>query len=363
MASFLAEVQQMNWKLVVVDADGNCLYRCFATQIYGDTNKQSFVRAECCKYMRQNMEFFQNFIPDFDQRMKEKEQEYEWGDHVDITALSELYNVRVRVFEYDKEQKKLYMSFDQGEHEETVNLPLVLLARHRQKHYNIIVDPDAVHDRPLGTAKQRSKHEKVSLQKLRLDEDAKELELANENEDDIKDHDQQCDEDLQPQISSMSNQYSIRSADSIRGGLFNNLQLEMQNDFVDVMSMYNLNEPLDASDLGNMFEPLIKKIFKKIESEWQSKYMSINQEILNRFWEQQFGSVQQSQVNCRKWINSLKEKIPTGKYPANACLVSFNREIVGFITSNLGHVVDATRKRQSTIDVHRVSQQPMDIDQ
>merc|ERR1712176_1085998 len=315
MASFLAEVQQMNWKLVVVDADGNCLYRCFATEIYGDTNKQSSVRKECCQYMRANQDFFQNFIPDFDQRMKEKEQEYEWGDHVDITALSELYNVRVRVFEYDKDNAKLYMSFDQGEHEETVNLPLVLLARHRQKHYNVIVDPECVHDRPLQNAKHRAKNEKVSLQKLRLDEDAKEAELQKDDEkgDDEKDHgDEHPDVDMQPQINSMRSHHSIRSADSLRGGLFNNLQLEMQADFVDVMSMFALSEPLDAKDLSNMFRPLVKKIYKKIENEWQSKYMSINREILNRFWKQQFEDKQQSKVNCRKWIASLKEKIPNG---------------------------------------------------
>jgi len=365
MASFLAEVQQMNWKLVVVDADGNCLYRCFATQIYGDTNKQSFVRHECCQYMRKNRKFFENFIPDFDQRMFEKEQEYEWGDHVDITALSELYNVRVRVFEYDKEQKKLYMSFDQGEHEQTINLPLVLLARHRQKHYNIIIDPEAVHNRPLGNAKDREKNESVSLQKLRLDEDAKEAELQNKNDeskDDEKDHDHDNQQSIDD--SMLSNQFSIRSNDSFNNGLFNNLQLKMQSDFVDVMASMNLNEPLTANQLTKMFGPLIKKIYKKIETEWKSKYMSINKEILNRFWAQQFENKQQNKVNCKKWINSLKEKIPNGQYPANACLVSFNRNIVGFITDNLGHVVDATRKRQSTIDVHRISQQqPMDIDQ
>merc|ERR1712129_133863 len=336
--------------------------------IYGDTNKQSSMRKECCQYMRANQDFFQNFIPDFDQRMKEKEQEYEWGDHVDITALSELYNVRVRVFEYDKDNAKLYMSFDQGMDDETVNLPLVLLARHRQKHYNVIVDPKAVHSRPLGDAKSRAKVEKISLQKLRVDQDAKEAELQrqrDEKEDDEKDHDDDAcpDVDMQPQIS---NHYSIRSADSMSSGnhgLFVNLSLDMQHDFVDVMSMFNLEEPLSNQELANMFGPLIKKIYKKIENEWQTKYMSINKEILNRVWQQQFENKQQNKVNLRKWIGSLKEKVPNGKYPANACLVSFNQKIVGFIADNLGVVVDATRKRQSTIDVHRVSsQQPMDID-
>merc|ERR1712129_226505 len=143
-------------------------------------------------------------------RMKEKEQEYEWGDHVDITALSELYNVRVRVFEYDKDNAKLYMSFDQGMDDETVNLPLVLLARHRQKHYNVIVDPKAVHSRPLGNAKSRAKVEKISLQKLRVDQDAKEAELQRQRDEKEDDDDACPDVDMQPQIS---NHYSIRSAD------------------------------------------------------------------------------------------------------------------------------------------------------
>merc|ERR1712176_1208356 len=293
MDAFLKEVQAMNWKLVVVDADGNCLYRCFATEIYGDTNKQSFVREECCKYMRKNQDFFQNFIPDFDQRMMEKEQEYEWGDHVDITALSELYNVRVRVFEYDKDSQKLYMSFDQGEHEDTVNLPLVLLARHRKKHYNVITDCQAVYKRPLGNAAKRKGAENgVSLQKLRLDQDAKEAALENKNEeskDDEKDHDQFADVDMQPKMqSAMSHHSSIRSADIGTIGLFNNLQLEMQADFVDVMAMFGLEEPLGASDCASMFATLVQKIYKKIENEWHSKYHSIDKDIFNRFWQQQF---------------------------------------------------------------------------
>ena len=91
--------------------------------------------------------------------MKEKEQEYEWGDQIDIVALSELYNVRVRIFEYDKLTKKLHMSFDQGEHEKSINLPLILLSKHNQKYYNIIFDPQRPHKRPLYTAKSRQQKE------------------------------------------------------------------------------------------------------------------------------------------------------------------------------------------------------------
>merc|ERR1719229_1116822 len=259
MQSFLKEVETMGWSLEVVDADGNCLYRCFAAQIYGDTNQQSDVRAQCCQYMRSNEAFFRNFIPDFEVRMKEKEQEYEWGDHVDITALSELYNVRVRVFEYDHQQRGLYRSFDQGEGPESTNLPIILLARHRKKHYNIINDPNAKHKRPLQNAqhrKQQAKHNganMVSLRQLRLNEDAKveehrddEKDNGDDNGDDDADH---VDIDNASLIHSKSiSRHNSQHGDSSGYGFSQrssdndafSLHLSL-NDFEATLDLYNLS--------------------------------------------------------------------------------------------------------------------------
>ena len=374
MNNFLKEIEQLNWKLVEVDADGNCLYRCFATQIYNDTHKHMLVRNDCCKYMRQNLEFFQNFIPDFESRMKEKEQEYEWGDHVDITALSELYNVRVRVFEYDKDTKKLYMSFDQGEHEETVNLPLILLARHRKKHYNIITDPQAVHKRPLGTTEQRIIKAKkngqnvVSLRDLRLKEDQQ----MNEHKDDEKDigdpndnnhgpnnhHDVQMIDNRSKSISRHNSYHSTSPHHthfvSLESREFNLLLTE--SDFNDVLDTWNLSEPLQSTDLKNIFKPLLSKVKKKLEFQWENNHKQVDKQILNRFWKQQFEESQQASINCKRWIKSLKEKIPNGQYNMKSSLTSFNQTIVNSVSDNLGHIV-ATRKRESTIDVHRIHHQ------
>ena len=49
MNYFLSELESLHYKLHKIDADGNCLYRCFAKQIYGDSNKHLKVRKECCK--------------------------------------------------------------------------------------------------------------------------------------------------------------------------------------------------------------------------------------------------------------------------------------------------------------------------
>eukprot|EP01084_Bolivina_argentea_P081818 148137_1 len=181
----IQQIENLNWKVNEIDCDGNCLYKCFAYEMYGNISKHMFVRNECCEYINNNKEFFMNFIPDFDSRMKEKNLEYEWGDHIDITALSELYNVTVHVYEYDKEFNTMYMSFDQGEYENVMDLPLILLWRHRRKRYNIIIDPQSAHKRPLNNIKCRN--DKVLLRELRLKEYEKQY--YDENKENVEEDD------------------------------------------------------------------------------------------------------------------------------------------------------------------------------
>jgi len=369
MTAFLKEVEAMGWFLEKVDADGNCLYRCFATQIYGDSNKQKMVRAECCRYMRANEQFFRNFIPDFAVRMKEKEQEYEWGDHVDITALSELYNVRVRVFEYDPENEELYMSFDQGEHHDTVTLPLVLLARHRKKHYNIINDPKAVFKRPLQTAAHRDQQAKlggtsfVSLREHRLNEDAKAEEHGDDEKDTGNDHtDDEHDIDNASLVHSKSmsrhnsnhneSPYNVHHSNSEKKRAFSLFLSD--EEFGAVLSRYNISGPLCSDDLRSIFSPLMTKLHKKIEFQWESNHREVNKQILDRFW-RPMGEHQEQRKNCEKWTNSLREKIPSGEYPVDTANTTFNQVIVSPMSQSLGYIVK-TRKRQSTIDPFRAQQ-------
>eukprot|EP01083_Nonionella_stella_P231104 816318_1 len=312
MESFLVEVEQLNWKLQTVDADGNCLYRCFAINIYADTDKHMLVRRDCCQYMRQNKSFFVNFIPDFEERLREKEAENEWGDHVDIAALSELYNVRVRVFEYDCASAKLYMSFESGEHAESVNLPLILLARHRKKHYryNIICDPQAVHSRPLGLPSQREEH--VSLREIRLNEDAKEEHKEGANDD------KEAEDDIKYHIN--------------------------EQEFIRILEEYNIEPPLHTLSLSTVFEPLTTAVHRKLQLHCKQNHL-LDERILNRFWETQNHS-----RSLKEWMNELQQKIPNGQYPINAAITSFNQVIVNSISDNFQAVIGQSRKRQSTIE-------------
>lgn len=127
-------------EILEMKADGNCLYRGVAQWIYDDQEKYAQVRQETCDYMEAHKDFFKPFLGEnFEAGLVKKRQNMEWGDHDDITAMSEKYNCRFRVFEYNREKNQLYDSLVLGEHNEQCKmLPLVLLSRHRGKHYNVV---------------------------------------------------------------------------------------------------------------------------------------------------------------------------------------------------------------------------------
>merc|ERR1711879_386887 len=125
--------------------DGNCLYRSVAHQIYGNADKHMNVREECCNYITDNQDFFKLYIPDFVTWVKKKRKSHEWGDHVDIIAMSELFNVSVKIFELNMRTKDLSTKeFPEVSKSSPIkNLPTLLLSRHRQRHYNAVRDPNS----------------------------------------------------------------------------------------------------------------------------------------------------------------------------------------------------------------------------
>merc|ERR1712110_645921 len=123
-------------------------------------------------------------------------------------------------------------------------------------------------------------------------------------------------------------------------------------------SIYNLVGPLEGNDLRSIFNPLMK-IHRKIEYQWESNHSEVNKQILDRFWRSKYEKKEESEKNCEKWVNSLREKIPSEQYPVKQARTTFNQVIVNQVSSNLSHIVK-TRKRQSTIrdpQAHQAMQQ------
>jgi len=79
--------------------DGNCLFRSFSDQLYGTPEHHALVRDRCSKYLASERDYFEQFVAEpFDEFLTRIHREGEWGDDVEIEALSEIYDCRVEIY-------------------------------------------------------------------------------------------------------------------------------------------------------------------------------------------------------------------------------------------------------------------------
>jgi OTU domain-containing protein 5 len=93
-------MQKRGLEVIDESRDGNCLFRCVAHQLFGDSELHMSVRALCVGYMKSNQDLFEVFISsNFDQYLEEMKKSTTWGDEVEIAALSQLFKIRIEVYE------------------------------------------------------------------------------------------------------------------------------------------------------------------------------------------------------------------------------------------------------------------------
>ena len=90
----------------ITSDDGNCLFRAFAREVYGNRNRQHQVRQECFAQMTAVPGLFR-YVSWFDNRVtgqsdlasyiRRHSRDGQWGDIPEIDAMSIAYNVRVVV--------------------------------------------------------------------------------------------------------------------------------------------------------------------------------------------------------------------------------------------------------------------------
>lgn len=79
--------------------DGNCLFRSFSDQLYGTPEYHALVRDRCSQYLASERDYFEQFVAEpFDEFLTRIRREGEWGDDVEIEALSEIYDCRVEIY-------------------------------------------------------------------------------------------------------------------------------------------------------------------------------------------------------------------------------------------------------------------------
>ena len=123
-------VQELGWHWIEVKSnlDGNSLFKCFAMEIYGNVNEYKNVKNACNKYFEENKHYFSKMAKLLNN-----------DNYANIMAMSELYNVRAMTFELESEtSKNLNISFECGDCDEAIDLPLIMLAELDDNDYSII---------------------------------------------------------------------------------------------------------------------------------------------------------------------------------------------------------------------------------
>ncbi|XP_066995460.1 OTU domain-containing protein 5-A [Anabrus simplex] len=133
---FEKTIRRKGFIIKKMEEDGACLFRAVADQVYGDQDMHTVVRNHCMDYIAANSDYFSHYVTeDFDHYVNRKRRDYVHGNHIEMQAMSEMYNRSVEVFCYGVEPINIF----HGKHK-TDNEP-IRLSYQRGSHYNSIVDP------------------------------------------------------------------------------------------------------------------------------------------------------------------------------------------------------------------------------
>ncbi len=81
--------------------DGSCLFRAVADQVFGDQEMHMAVRTNCMDYILQNADYFRQYVTeDIESYCERKRFPGVHGNHLEIQALSEMYNRPIHIFSY-----------------------------------------------------------------------------------------------------------------------------------------------------------------------------------------------------------------------------------------------------------------------
>ncbi|KAL1493028.1 hypothetical protein ABEB36_011170 [Hypothenemus hampei] len=132
-------VSSLGWEIKQMNEDGACLFRSIADQVYGDQEFHHQVRQDCMNYIVQNRDYFEPYVTeDFDKYVARKRTWHVHGNHLEIQAMSELYNRTIEVYCY---QIKPINIFNYSNRILNSNEP-IRLSYHRMCHYNSISNPN-----------------------------------------------------------------------------------------------------------------------------------------------------------------------------------------------------------------------------
>ncbi|KAJ8934889.1 hypothetical protein NQ314_013169 [Rhamnusium bicolor] len=137
-ALFARCMSNLGFEIKNMNEDGACLFRSIADQVYGDQEFHFQVRQDCMNYIVQNRDYFEPYVTeDFDKYVARKRTWHVHGNHLEIQAMSELYNRTIEVYCYQIEPINIFNCSRLINSYEPIRL-----SYHRMCHYNSISNPN-----------------------------------------------------------------------------------------------------------------------------------------------------------------------------------------------------------------------------
>ncbi|CAG9855390.1 unnamed protein product [Phyllotreta striolata] len=137
-ALFARCMSNLGFEIKNMNEDGACLFRSISDQVYGDQEFHFQVRQDCMNYIVQNRDYFEPYVTeDFEKYVARKRTWHVHGNHLEIQAMSELYNRTIEVYCYQIEPINIFNGSRITSYEP------IRLSYHRMCHYNSISNPNS----------------------------------------------------------------------------------------------------------------------------------------------------------------------------------------------------------------------------
>ncbi|XP_046405569.1 OTU domain-containing protein 5-B isoform X2 [Ischnura elegans] len=133
---FEKRLRKKGWVIKQMGEDGACLFRAVADQVFGDQEMHSIVRNQCMDFLVLNKDHYKQYMTeDLDAYVARKRNDSVHGNHIELQALSEMFNRAIEIFCYSIEPINIFHGLAKPDNEP------IRLSYHRGVHYNSIVDP------------------------------------------------------------------------------------------------------------------------------------------------------------------------------------------------------------------------------
>lgn len=134
---FIKAMSERGFIIQDIVEDGACLFRAISLQIYGDQEMHEVIRQQTMDYIYQNREYFAHFVTeDINSYVKRKRNKESHGNHIEIQAMSEIYNRPVELYCYQTTPTNIFNSEQINNGHDPLRL-----SYQRGSHYNAIIDP------------------------------------------------------------------------------------------------------------------------------------------------------------------------------------------------------------------------------